>query len=59
MKKNETEEGVMLERYPHDDASASVQVASAYDEGFFDGFVVGMVVLGALAVAGLVLSVVL
>jgi hypothetical protein len=56
MTRRETEEGVIVERYPYEDMPRCARDQSWYQTGLFDGFALGLVVCALLVLFGYVLS---
>lgn len=57
MKKVQTEEGVLVERYPYEDMPRCAQDQSWYQTGLVDGFCLGLVVCALLVLFGYALTI--
>jgi hypothetical protein len=57
VKKIETEEGVLVERYPYEDTPRCSKDQSWYETGLFDGFCLGLVVCSLLVLLGYALTI--
>lgn len=59
MRLEQTEEGVVVERYPYEDTSIDHRVEGAYDEGMIDGICMTLFVLFLLTLIGVMLNILL